>query len=256
MRDPRRGSDYTSELWGSGWLERAFCDATAQIAGKDEPPRTGVGAYVDAEDCGAGVPILGPSGCSSAAARNYETHVSAQTTQACSYARLQGAYAHTCGASGAQTSSRQGSYAADGVVAGSPRTAESRERSRGRRVSRSADFQRVYREGRSLGNRYLVMYTFPRDPGSGSGEARLGVSVSRRVGGAVARNRVKRVLREAFALESSAVAGALDVVVVARPEVRNLDEREGLDGVRRALAELVERSRAAPVDTAAGGRLA
>ena len=65
-----------------------------------------------------------------------------------------------------------------------------------RRLSRSAEFERVYRQGRSKGNRFLVLYAFPREDDSEG--PRLGLSVGRRVGGAVDRTRVKRVLREAF----------------------------------------------------------
>ncbi len=62
-------------------------------------------------------------------------------------------------------------------------------RGRRRRLSRSAEFDRVYRQGRSKANRFLVLYAFPREEGSGDGP-RLGLSVSRRVGGAVDRTRV------------------------------------------------------------------
>jgi ribonuclease P protein component len=111
-----------------------------------------------------------------------------------------------------------------------------------RRLSRSAEFERVYRQGRSKGNRFLVLYAFPRDASAPVGEGdgpRLGLSVSRRVGGAVERNRVKRALREAFWAEAERLPDDSDYVVVARPDVGPLAEREGTEGVRRELAELV-----------------
>ena len=112
---------------------------------------------------------------------------------------------------------------------------------RRRRLSRSAEFERVYRQGRSKANRYLVLYAFPREEGSDDDDGpRLGLSVSRRVGGAVDRTRVKRVLREAFWQEAERLPGDSDYVVVARPDAKGLAEREGTDGVRRSLGELVD----------------
>ena len=56
------------------------------------------------------------------------------------------------------------------------------------------------------------------------------------------RNRVKRLLREAFQVEGSRLPAGTDAVVVARPEAHALAERAGLEGVRRALAELISRA--------------
>ncbi len=104
------------------------------------------------------------------------------------------------------------------------------------RLSRSAEFERVYRQGRSTANRHLVLYAFPN---ASADRPRLGLSVSRKVGGAVERNRVKRLLREAFARAEPELRPGQDVVLVARPAARELAEREGLEGVDASLAELV-----------------
>jgi ribonuclease P protein component len=108
------------------------------------------------------------------------------------------------------------------------------------RLSRSADFDRVFRHGRSHAGRELVLYLFPR--GDDDAAPRLGLSVSRKVGGAVDRNLVKRLLREAFAQESALLPAGTDVVVVARRDAKGLAEREGLAGMRRVLGDLLRRA--------------
>jgi ribonuclease P protein component len=110
-------------------------------------------------------------------------------------------------------------------------------RKRGR-LSRSGDFDRVYRDGRSHANRYLVLYSFPRGEGDAD-QVRLGISVSRKVGGAVERNAVKRALREAFWELDSGLPADYDFVLVARPDVAGLVEREGTTGVETTLAQLI-----------------
>jgi ribonuclease P protein component len=110
---------------------------------------------------------------------------------------------------------------------------------RGRRLSRSAEFERVYRQGRSVSNRHLVLYAFQNEAVE---RPRLGLSVSRKVGGAVERNHVKRLLRESFERVEGSLNGGHDVVVVARPEARDLAEREGLAGIDDALRDLLGRA--------------
>jgi ribonuclease P protein component len=116
---------------------------------------------------------------------------------------------------------------------------ERRPDGRRRRLSRSGDFDRVYREGNSRGNRFLVLYSFARRDDESTEGARLGLSVGRKIGKAVTRNKVKRAVREAFWELSDGFDVGHDYVIVARPGVEGLLERDGQDGLRSSLAELV-----------------
>ena len=112
-------------------------------------------------------------------------------------------------------------------------------RKRGR-LSRSGDFDRAYRDGRSQANRHLVLYAFPRQEDDDDAEVRLGVSVGRKVGGAVERNKVKRAMREAFWSLSSRLPAGHDFVLVGRSGVGDLVDRDGSDGLRESIAGLLD----------------
>lgn len=108
--------------------------------------------------------------------------------------------------------------------------------SKRRRLSRSGEFDRVYRDGSSHATRYLVLYTFPRKDEERE-DVRLGVSVSRKVGGAVERNKVKRALREAFWSLADRLPSGHDFVIVARAEIAELVDRDGSPGAAKCLEE-------------------
>jgi ribonuclease P protein component len=84
------------------------------------------------------------------------------------------------------------------------------------RLSRSRDFDAVYRRGTSASSRYLVLHWFPREEDE-DGPPRLGLAVPRSVGSAVVRNKVKRLLRETWRQLLPDVPPGHDYVLVARP---------------------------------------
>jgi len=81
------------------------------------------------------------------------------------------------------------------------------------RIRRHADFQRVYTEGRRISSLRFTLFCLP----NGLPTGRLGVAATKRLGGAVARNRAKRLIREIFRRNN--LVGGLDIVVVPRVEL-------------------------------------
>lgn len=193
--------------------------------GGDRPP----GSPLPAPEGRGALRILGQSGLW---LPSYEAHLPAEKAQASAYPRFPITHVYAWRTSDPEAPTGQGAQAPHSMTAQPP----ARPRSGRARLSRSGDFDRVIRRGRSHASRELVLYVFPRP---GDGETRLGLSVSRKVGGAVERNRVKRLLREAFAHEQAALPAGTDVVVVARQEAGPLAEREGLAGIRGVLAQLI-----------------
>ena len=79
-------------------------------------------------------------------------------------------------------------------------------------LKRRNDFQRVYRKGRSLANRYFVLYVFESDELSG----RVGFAAGKKLGCAVKRNRVKGLLRESYRLHSPELRPGIALLLVGR----------------------------------------
>jgi ribonuclease P protein component len=110
---------------------------------------------------------------------------------------------------------------------------------RRRRLTRSGDFKRAYRDGSSKATRYLVLYRFDRSEDE-AGDARLGISVSRKLGDSVTRNRIKRVLKEAFWSTVDRDSAGHDFVLVARASIGQVVEDRGLEGAIECVRELTE----------------
>ena len=79
-------------------------------------------------------------------------------------------------------------------------------------LKQNADLQKVYKEGKSFANKYLVMYVLENR----TGQNRLGISVSRKVGNSIVRHRITRLIRESYRLQEDIFNSGLDMVVIAR----------------------------------------
>lgn len=89
------------------------------------------------------------------------------------------------------------------------------------RLTRRSEFRRVYDAGRRLTGRHVQLFVLP----NAVGVFRLGITVTKRVGGAVVRNRLRRRIREIFRTDRSLTRAALDVVVNVRDEARDAPTR-------------------------------
>lgn len=102
------------------------------------------------------------------------------------------------------------------------------------RLRRSREFARVRRAGRSVGTPLLVLYVLPRR----SPQARVGFSVSKRVGNAVVRNRVKRHMREAVRLHLPSLRPGQDLVLIARPAAASAHHGQVMESVSYLLRKM------------------
>ena len=107
------------------------------------------------------------------------------------------------------------------------------------RLTKSADFDRVYRQGFSVQHRMLVVYAFERPADADDDACRVGITVSRKVGSAVDRNTIKRQIREAIAQADVSLPGH-DLVVIARPGLVETIDRRGFDWLVSEIRESAE----------------
>ena len=110
------------------------------------------------------------------------------------------------------------------------------------RLSRSRDFDAVYRQGRSVSTRFLTLYWFPRE--DGGDEPRLGLAVPKANGTAVVRNRIKRQLREAWRSLLPEIRAGQDYVLVVRPGLADATEQRGFEWLTERVGEVLQKAAA------------
>ena len=86
-------------------------------------------------------------------------------------------------------------------------------------LKKNRDFQKVYRKGRSLANKYLVMYISEK----GTDRNHLGISVSKKVGNSVVRHHLTRLVRESYRRNEESFQRGLDLIVVVRPGAKEIN---------------------------------
>src|SRR5215213_9102307 len=175
--------------------------------------------------CGTPSPLISLS--------DFEAHLSAQRASAKAPTRLPSADGNARRPGDPQASPRTRSQAPVGLTA--PARVERRHR-----LSRSRDFEAVYRHGRSFASRYVVLYWFPRE--RADGDPRLGLAVPKSLGSAVTRNRLKRQLREAWRARLDDVPPGRDYVILARAGLPEAADSRGLDWLVERIDEVLRRA--------------
>lgn len=102
-------------------------------------------------------------------------------------------------------------------------------------LKRNKDFQRVYKNGTSYANKYLVMYVMDNH----TSQNRLGISVSKKVGNSIVRHRLTRLIRESYRLQEDRFRCGLDIVVIARIGAKGKNYKE-IDSAMLHLGHLHE----------------
>ena len=110
------------------------------------------------------------------------------------------------------------------------------------RLSRSRDFDAVYRQGRSTSTRFLVLYWFDRN--DEPGEPRLGLAVPKAAGNAVARNRIKRQLREVWGGRIERIPAGRDYVLIAKPGLSEAVAANGFGWLGERVDEVLTKAAA------------
>ena len=103
------------------------------------------------------------------------------------------------------------------------------------RIKKNEEFSKVFNEGKSVANRQFVLYELKKE---GQTHFRIGLSVSKRIGNAVVRNRIKRLIREWFQQHTEKLLQDRDYVIIARKPTAEMDYTE----VEKSLLHVAKRA--------------
>lgn len=106
------------------------------------------------------------------------------------------------------------------------------------RIKKNKEFQRIFKKGKSFANRQFIVYVLKND----QPEFRVGLSVSKKVGNAVTRNRIKRYIRQTFLERKDDVMQNADYVIIARQQAAEMDFHES----KKSLEHVLRIARALP----------
>ena len=106
------------------------------------------------------------------------------------------------------------------------------------RIKKNKEFQRIFKKGKSFANRQFIVYVLKSD----QPEFRVGLSVSKKVGNAVTRNRIKRYIRQTFLERKEDLMPNADYVIIARQQAAEMDFHES----KKSLEHVLRIARALP----------
>jgi ribonuclease P protein component len=107
------------------------------------------------------------------------------------------------------------------------------------RIRRKKDFLSLYKKGSRFRGRYFNLVYLP----SSLGYSRVAVVASKKIGGAVERNRIKRWMRENFRMNKRLIEEPTDIIVIARPEIRVAVRAEVMAALDAAFTKISEKTR-------------
>lgn len=110
------------------------------------------------------------------------------------------------------------------------------------RIKKDKEFQKVFKEGKSFANRQFIVYRYKKE---GQEQFRIGLSVSKKIGNAVTRNRIKRYIRQAFLEMKDEVQNDMDYIIIARHQAASIDFHETKKSLQHVLriARVLKRNR-------------